>query len=279
MARIIAGLWPVYRGLVSRPRTTGPDGIMFLPQRPYLSIGTLRDQVIYPDGEPEMRDRGRRDIELARILEDARLGYLPDREGGWDTRKEWKDVLSGGEKQRMAIARLLYHEPRYAVLDEATSAVSSDVEGYLYEKAKERGITLITISTRVSLKKYHTFNLTLGLGEDGMGWEYERVGSAQQKMNVERELRELRERLAQVPELEKRREEIERELGRVWIEGGEELIAGGKEEDVEGEMQSESEEKEAKENESISVEAHTENGSSSMVEVDNENGSSSVVTS
>jgi len=279
VARIIAGLWPVYRGLVSRPRTTGPDGIMFLPQRPYLSIGTLRDQVIYPDGEPEMRDRGRRDIELARILEDARLGYLPDREGGWDTRKEWKDVLSGGEKQRMAIARLLYHEPRYAVLDEATSAVSSDVEGYLYEKAKERGITLITISTRVSLKKYHTFNLTLGLGEDGMGWEYERVGSAQQKMNVERELRELRERLAQVPELEKRREEIERELGRVWIEGGEELIAGGKEEDVEGEMQSESEEKEAKENESISVEAHTENGSSSMVEVDNENGSSSVVTS
>ena len=226
-----------------------------------------------------MRDRGRRDIELARILEDARLGYLPDREGGWDTRKEWKDVLSGGEKQRMAIARLLYHEPRYAVLDEATSAVSSDVEGYLYEKAKERGITLITISTRVSLKKYHTFNLTLGLGEDGMGWEYERVGSAQQKMNVERELRELRERLAQVPELEKRREEIERELGRVWVEGGEELIAGGKEEDVEGEMQSESEEKEAKENESISVEAHTENGSSSMVEVDNENGSSSVVTS
>jgi len=279
VARIIAGLWPVYRGLVSRPRTTGPDGIMFLPQRPYLSIGTLRDQVIYPDGEPEMRDRGRRDIELARILEDARLGYLPDREGGWDTRKEWKDVLSGGEKQRMAIARLLYHEPRYAVLDEATSAVSSDVEGYLYEKAKERGITLITISTRVSLKKYHTFNLTLGLGEDGMGWEYERVGSAQQKMNVERELRELRERLAQVPELEKRREEIERELGRVWVEGGEELIAGGKEEDVEGEMQSESEEKEAKENESISVEAHTENGSSSMVEVDNENGSSSVVTS
>jgi ATP-binding cassette, subfamily D (ALD), peroxisomal long-chain fatty acid import protein len=278
VARIIAGLWPVYRGLVSRPRTTGPDGIMFLPQRPYLSIGTLRDQVIYPDGEPEMRDRGRRDIELARILEDARLGYLPDREGGWDTRKEWKDVLSGGEKQRMAIARLLYHEPRYAVLDEGTSAVSSDVEGYLYEKAKERGITLITISTRASLKKYHTFNLTLGLGEDGMGWEYERVGSAQQKMNVERELRELRERLAQVPELEKRREEIEKELGRVWVEGGEELIVG-KKENVEGEVQSESEEKEAEENEGISVEAHTENGSSSMVEVDNETGSSSVVTS
>jgi ATP-binding cassette subfamily D (ALD) long-chain fatty acid import protein len=128
VARIVAGLWPVYRGLVSRPRSVGTDGIMFLPQRPYLSVGTLRDQVIYPDSEMDMRDRGRRDIELKRVLEEARLGYLPDREGGWDTRKEWKDVLSGGEKQRMAIARLLYHEPRYAFIDEGTSAVSSDVE-------------------------------------------------------------------------------------------------------------------------------------------------------
>jgi ATP-binding cassette, subfamily D (ALD), peroxisomal long-chain fatty acid import protein len=252
---------------------------MFLPQRPYLSIGTLRDQVIYPDGEPEMHDRGRRDIELARILEDARLGYLPDREGGWDTRKEWKDVLSGGEKQRMAIARLLYHEPRYAVLDEGTSAVSSDVEGYLYEKAKERGITLITISTRASLKKYHTFNLTLGLGEDGMGWEYERVGSAQQKMNVERELRELRERLAQVPELENRREEIERELGRVWVEGDEELDVAGGEENRDAQAQKGEEAQLEKESDASAVVPDTENGSSSMDEVDMENGSSSVVTS
>ncbi len=247
---------------------------MFLPQRPYLSIGTLRDQVIYPDGEPEMHDRGRRDIELAQILEDARLGYLPDREGGWDTRKEWKDVLSGGEKQRMAIARLLYHEPRYAVLDEGTSAVSSDVEGYLYEKAKERGITLITISTRASLKKYHTFNLTLGLGEDGMGWEYERVGSAQQKMNVERELKELRERLARVPELEARRRVIEEELGSVWVQGGEEPEGPEKARQDDGET-----EVEEKSNDAISVGPDTENGSSSMVDVDMDNGSSSVATS
>lgn len=225
VARVVAGLWPVYRGLVSRPRNMGQDGIMFLPQRPYLSIGTLRDQVIYPDGEPEMREKGRRDNELRRILEDARLGYLPDREGGWDTRKEWKDVLSGGEKQRMAIARLLYHEPRYAFIDEGTSAVSSDVEGYLYEVAKERGITLITISTRASLKKYHTFNLTLGLGDDGMEWVYERVGSEAQRMGVERELKELREKLAQVEGWKQRHAEIEEELGKVWVDvdGGEEL--------------------------------------------------------
>ena len=194
---------------------------MFLPQRPYLSVGTLRDQVIYPDGEIEMRDRGRRDIELKHVLEEARLGYLPDREGGWDTRKEWKDVLSGGEKQRMAIARLLYHEPRYAFIDEGTSAVSSDVEGLLYERCKEKGITLITISTRASLKRYHTFNLTLGLGEDGSGWEYERIGTEKEKMGVERELLELRERLAKVKEWEARRTEIEKELDKVWVEGGE----------------------------------------------------------
>ncbi|EPE30782.1 P-loop containing nucleoside triphosphate hydrolase [Glarea lozoyensis ATCC 20868] len=223
VARIVAGLWPVYRGLVSRPRSIGADGIMFLPQRSYLSVGTLRDQVIYPDGEIEMRDKNRRDIELKRVLEEARLGYLPDREGGWDTRKEWKDVLSGGEKQRMAIARLLYHEPRYAFIDEGTSAVSSDVEGLLYERCKEKGITLITISTRASLKRYHTFNLSLGMGEDGTEWEWERIGTVEEKMGVERELQQLRERLEKVKEWESRKGEIEEELNKVWVEGGEEL--------------------------------------------------------
>lgn len=223
VARIVAGLWPVYRGLVSRPRSIGTDGIMFLPQRPYLSVGTLRDQVIYPDSEMDMRDKGRRDHELKHVLEEAKLGYLPDREGGWDTRKEWKDVLSGGEKQRMAIARLLYHEPRYAFIDEGTSAVSSDVEGLLYERCKEKGITLITISTRASLKRYHTYNLTLGLGEDGSQWEWERIGTEEEKMGVERELADLRERLAKVKEWEARKGEIETELAKVWVEGGEEL--------------------------------------------------------
>jgi ATP-binding cassette, subfamily D (ALD), peroxisomal long-chain fatty acid import protein len=223
IARIVAGLWPVYRGLVSRPRSTGMDGIMFLPQRPYLSIGTLRDQVIYPHTEVDMREAGHRDHELQRVLDEARLGYLPEREGGWDTRKEWKDVLSGGEKQRIAIARLLYHEPRYAFIDEGTSAVSSDVEGILYETAKEKGITLITISTRVSLKKYHTYNLTLGLGEEGEAWDLKKIGTEEEKMGVESELAGLRERLGQVEDWKTRRKEIEEELSKVMVEGGEEI--------------------------------------------------------
>ena len=224
IARIVGGLWPVYRGLVSRPRSAGMDGVMFLPQRPYLSIGTLRDQVIYPHTEVDMREAGRRDPELQHVLDEARLGYLPEREGGWDTRKEWKDVLSGGEKQRMAIARLLYHEPRYAFIDEGTSAVSSDVEGILYETAKEKGITLITISTRASLKKYHTFNLTLGLGEEGEAWDLKKIGTEEEKMDVENELAELRKRLEQVENWNKRREEIEAELRKVMVEGGGEML-------------------------------------------------------
>lgn len=141
VARIAAGLWPTYRGLTSRPLKKGQDGIMFLPQRVYLTTGTLRDQVIYPHTEIDMRDAGRREAELQSILAAAKLDYLTEREGGWDTRKEWKDVLSGGEKQRMGIARLLYHEPRFAFVDEGTSAVSSDVEGLLYDEAKGRGIS------------------------------------------------------------------------------------------------------------------------------------------
>ena len=220
--RIVAGLWPIYRGLVSRPRRVGADGVMFLPQRPYLSVGTLRDQVIYPHGEVDMRETQRRDHELLRILQDVHLGYLPDREGGWNGRKEWKNVLSGGEKQRMTIARLLYHEPRFAFIDEGTSAVSSDVEGQLYERAKERGITLISISTRASLKRYHTFALSLGRGEIPSNYSLERIGTEQEKMGVERELEDLRERLAQVEGWRKRKTEVEEQLARVWIKRSQE---------------------------------------------------------
>ncbi|KAH8682463.1 ABC transporter transmembrane region 2-domain-containing protein [Xylariales sp. PMI_506] len=224
ISRILAGLWPVYRGLVSKPKVVGEDGIMFLPQRPYLSIGTLRDQVIYPDGEVDMRTKRKSEADLKGVLDAARLGYLPEREGGWDTRKEWKDVLSGGEKQRVGFARLLYHEPQYAIIDEGTSAVSSDVEGLLYETCKERGITLITISTRASLKKYHTFNLILGLGDNGDEWEFERIGTEREKLQVERELQELRERLSQVEQWKKRHEEIEKELAQVWTENEDEPL-------------------------------------------------------
>ncbi|KAF8473226.1 ABC transporter transmembrane region 2-domain-containing protein [Kalaharituber pfeilii] len=229
VARIVAGLWPVYRGLVSRPKKIGGgtgkftgaaggaasgmgEGILFLPQRVYMSVGTLRDQVIYPHTEMDMKETGRADEDLLRVLGMVRLGYLVEREGGWNTRKEWKDVLSGGEKQRMGFARVLYHRPKYVFIDEGTSAVSSDVEGLLYEICKEQGITLITISSRLSLKKYHTYQLLLGTGPNGDGWEFDKIGTDRERTSAARELEELRERLKEMDALEKRRVEVEKEL-------------------------------------------------------------------
>ena len=221
IARLVAGLWPVYRGLVSCPRSIGSEGIMFLPQRPYLSIGTLRDQVIYPHSEMDMQDSGRKDCELMSALEAVGLGHLPHREGGWDSRKDWGNVLSGGEKQRMAMARLIYHEPRYAFIDEGTSAVSSDIESLLYERVKAKGITLITTSSRASLKKYHNFNLNLGLGEEGFDSTFNQIGTVEEKSGVERELQELRTLLREVDGWKSRRKEIEIELHKTSMKGGE----------------------------------------------------------
>ncbi|CAD7068811.1 unnamed protein product [Tilletia caries] len=158
IARVLAGLWPVFGGQVDVP---ADKEIMLLPQRPYLSTGSLRDQVIYPSTYPEYLARGGTDAELLEILKNVHLAYLPEREGGWETRKEWKDVLSGGEKQRMGLARLFYQKPKVGVLDECTSAVSTDVEGLMYGHAKDLGITLITISHRPSLFKYHSTLLKL----------------------------------------------------------------------------------------------------------------------
>lgn len=100
VARVIASLWPVFEGTLTRP--TDRD-IFYIPQRPYLSLGTLRDQVIYPHTKQQMIDAGRTEDELMKILEIVHLAYIPDREGGWETQKEWKDVFSGGEKQRVSL--------------------------------------------------------------------------------------------------------------------------------------------------------------------------------
>lgn len=79
---------------------------------------------------------GTTDKDLVELMKIVRLDYILEREKSWDMVNDWNDVLSGGEKQRMAMGRLIYHKPKYAILDECTSAVSMDVEGILYTHMK-----------------------------------------------------------------------------------------------------------------------------------------------
>ncbi|XP_068630883.1 ATP-binding cassette sub-family D member 3 [Battus philenor] len=162
MFRMLGELWPIFGGTLTKP----PRGKLFyVPQRPYMTLGTFRDQVIYPQTREEMIRRGRTDEELNRYLEIVQLSYLTNREDGWDAVEDWMDVLSGGEKQRIAMARLFYHEPQFAILDECTSAVSVDVEGQMYNYCREMGISLFTVSHRKSLWKHHDHFLQM----DGRG--------------------------------------------------------------------------------------------------------------
>jgi ABC-type uncharacterized transport system fused permease/ATPase subunit len=160
--RILGGLWPVYGGTVIKPPF---EDIFYIPQRPYLSRGSLRQQIIYPDSVRDMRDRGVKDADLLRILSTLDIEHIVEREGRWDAEAEWTDVLSGGLQQRVAMARLFYHRPKFAILDECTSSVTLEIERIMYEEAKRLGITLMTVSHRRSLWKYHEMILQF----DGQG--------------------------------------------------------------------------------------------------------------
>jgi ABC-type uncharacterized transport system fused permease/ATPase subunit len=106
-----------------------------------------------------MRAKGVTDNDLESILNEVRLDYLVGRDYTWDTNNDWNEVLSGGEKQRIAMGRLLYHKPIYAIMDECTSQMSVDIEAHVYQYMKDQGITLITVSHRETVWKYHEYLL------------------------------------------------------------------------------------------------------------------------
>lgn len=169
LLRVLAGLWDSGDGEVcnfafSHAACTASSytGTFFLPQRPYMVLGTLREQLLYPTWITEDEDEVSKpstnfpaDEYLVEAMHRVQLGYLLDRLGGLDERADWSAMLSLGEQQRLAFARLLLARPSLALMDECTSAMDEENEMQLYNVLAHSGITYISIGHRSSLKKYH----------------------------------------------------------------------------------------------------------------------------
>ncbi|MGY2978741.1 ABC transporter ATP-binding protein/permease [Thermostichus sp. OS-CIW-31] len=153
LLRAIAGLWTNGQGSIARPDT---QEMLFLPQKPYMLLGSLRDQLLYPKRRRDLTDE-----DLIRVLAQVNLGDLPERVGGFDVEKDWASTLSLGEQQRLAFARILITQPRYAILDEATSALDVANEKLLYLQLQHLNTTYISVGHRPTLLAYHDLVLEL----------------------------------------------------------------------------------------------------------------------
>ena len=147
LLRAIAGLWNRGSGNITRPSS---DSMLFLPQKPYMILGTLRQQLLYPHTDSHISDE-----QLERVLKKVNLGNLTEKVGGLDVELSWSDVLSLGEQQRLAFARLLLTNPSYAILDEATSALDVQNEKRLYQMLQKSNTTVVSVGHRPSLLRYH----------------------------------------------------------------------------------------------------------------------------
>jgi putative ATP-binding cassette transporter len=155
--RLVSGLWPAAAGRVHRP----PVGeLMFIPQKPYMLLGSLREQLCYPQSTERFSDG-----QLRHVLEEVRLPDLVHRYPDLDIKQDWPRLLSLGEQQRLAFARLLLNSPRFVVLDEATSALDVNTEKRLYELLVQREMAFVSVGHRPTLKDYHDTVLEL----DGSG--------------------------------------------------------------------------------------------------------------
>ncbi len=154
----LAGLWPFVSGSVRLP--SGRQAAMFVPQLPYLPLGDLRAVVSYPNEEGAVGDR---DIQQALIK--VALPHLAIR---LNDAGDWGKVLSVGEQQRIAFARILLTKPRAVFLDESTSALDEGLELTLYEliRAELSDSILVSVSHRRTVAQFHGRQLELvGGGE------------------------------------------------------------------------------------------------------------------
>uniref|UniRef100_A0A3Q3IQH8 ATP-binding cassette, sub-family D (ALD), member 4 n=1 Tax=Monopterus albus TaxID=43700 RepID=A0A3Q3IQH8_MONAL len=165
LLRVLNRLWEAHSGFVQMTTCFGPRGTLFLPQKPYLTDGTLREQVC-----------------LTFSFRSCLSSDLLKRTGGLDEVVDWNwyDVLSPGEMQRLCFARLFYLQPKYAVLDEATSALTEGAEAQLYRTCKQLGMTLISLGHRSSIEKYHDVQLKLC---GGGRWELTKIRASSGSLN------------------------------------------------------------------------------------------------
>jgi len=149
--RSLGGLWN-YDGEIIMPKNS-----YFIPQKSYFIKDTLYNTIAYPNILPDIDD-----IDDLLILFD--LYYLKERHQ--NNIVDWLSILSGGEKQRLAFVRMLYKEPEFCILDEATSAISNEIEEKIFKILKDRKLTLLSIIHKENLIKYHDIKLEIYGGND-----------------------------------------------------------------------------------------------------------------
>ena len=143
---------------------------MFLPQRPYMSLGALREQVTYPENNGAFTDE-----QVRGALEAVNVPYLESRFNGFDSVLDWTHVLSPGEQQRVAFARVILRKPKLVILDEATSGLDVEGERLLYALLEQSDCSYVSVGHRITLFPFH--DTVLELQGEGK-WHMRPVGAA-----------------------------------------------------------------------------------------------------
>lgn len=161
LLRAIAGIWPFVEGRINLPET---KDLMFIPQKPYLPLGTLREALLYPGTKPLD------DESLGALMDLCKIGHLKNQ---LDTEADWSHVLSVGEQQRLAFVRAHIQKPLWLFLDEATSALDEETEAAMYELLAERlrDTTVVSVGHRSTLNRFHALVLRIDPATHRVGLE------------------------------------------------------------------------------------------------------------